>query len=146
MIRQIVTRYLHKDPILHLEHTFKISRDIAKATGKLLGCYLALRWPFMTQGITLMGFSLGTQVIKYTLRTLHELKVDDVIENVICLGGAATQCDDDYEAFQEVINGKLINCYSEKDLVLQTLAYKEEYNKVNEYNPDPNFRRLIGIN
>ena len=44
----------------------------------------------MTQGLSLMGFSLGTQVIKYCLRTMDELKVYNVLENVILLGGAAT--------------------------------------------------------
>lgn len=32
----------------------------AKMTGKMLGCSLAMSYPFETQSITLVGFSLGT--------------------------------------------------------------------------------------
>lgn len=96
IVKQVSDRILHKAPMLHLDHTFKKSRDMAKVTGKLLGCYLALKQPFNTQSVTLLGFSLGTQVIKYALRVLSELEVDDVIENVICLGGAAIQHEDDF--------------------------------------------------
>jgi len=43
----------------------------AKMSGKLLACALALNYPFQTQSISLVGFSLGTQVIKSCLKTLH---------------------------------------------------------------------------
>ena len=48
-------------------------------TGKLLAVALALGFPFTTQTISLIGFSLGSQVIKSTLKTLHKIGVHDLI-------------------------------------------------------------------
>lgn len=39
---------------------FKEGKRNAKVAGKLLACILAMRYPFMTQSISLVGFSLGS--------------------------------------------------------------------------------------
>ena len=52
---------------------FKQSKRNAKTAGALLACSLALREPFRSQSVTLVGFSLGCQVIKSCLKTLNEL-------------------------------------------------------------------------
>lgn len=44
-----------------------------------------------------------------------------------------------------MINGKLINVYSQRDLVLQTLAAKEEYNAPLEYKVAENYKDLYGL-
>ena len=49
---------------------FKVAKANAKLAGKLLACALALRLPFKTQTVSLVGFSLGCQVIKSCLKTL----------------------------------------------------------------------------
>lgn len=58
---------------------FKDSKANAKLAGTLLGCSLAIREPFLTQSVSLIGFSLGCQVIKTCLKTLYKLKAFDVI-------------------------------------------------------------------
>ena len=50
---------------------FKQSKANAKLAGKLLACALVLRRPFTHQTVSLIGFSLGTQVIKSCLKTIH---------------------------------------------------------------------------
>jgi hypothetical protein len=42
---------------------FKNAIKKAELTGKLIGISLALGYPFSTQTISMIGFSLGTQVI-----------------------------------------------------------------------------------
>ena len=49
---------------------FKDSKSNAKLAGILLGYALAIREPFRSQSISLVGFSLGCQVIKSCLKTL----------------------------------------------------------------------------
>jgi hypothetical protein len=51
---------------------FKIARNNAKITGKVLGHFLAQNILFDSQSISLIGFSLGSQVIKSCLNTLDK--------------------------------------------------------------------------
>lgn len=53
------------------KEVFLGAKKQAKLAGKLLGCALALRFPFSSQSISLVGFSLGCQVTKSCLKTLH---------------------------------------------------------------------------
>ena len=61
----------------------------AELTGRLIGISLALGYPFSTQTVSLLGFSLGTQVIKTCLETLYDLGAYDIINNVTLLAGAS---------------------------------------------------------
>ena len=67
---------------------FNTAKLLAKKTGKLLGCIFAIGHPFYTQSMSLIGYSLGCQVIKSTLKTLHYLKATNVVQNVTFLGAA----------------------------------------------------------
>lgn len=73
--------------------SFKAGKKHAKVAGQLLACTLAMRRPFMTQSISLIGFSLGTQVIKSCLKTLYRLGATDLIQNVTFMGGAIDRLD-----------------------------------------------------
>lgn len=72
---------------------FKKSKANAKLAGILLACTLALRDPFRGQSVSLLGFSLGCQVIKSCLKTLLFLGATDVIHNVTFLGAAIDRPD-----------------------------------------------------
>lgn len=61
----------------------------AKLTGKMVAISLALGYPFNTQSVSLIGFSLGTQIIKSCLRMLDKIGANDIIQNVTLMGGAA---------------------------------------------------------
>ena len=52
---------------------FKKARNNAKLTGKVLGHFLAQNTLFDSQSISLIGFSLGSQVIKSCLNTIEKL-------------------------------------------------------------------------
>ncbi len=68
---------------------FKKARNNAKLTGKVLGHFLAQNALFDSQSISLIGFSLGSQVIKSCLNTLAKLDISQSpINNVYFLGGA----------------------------------------------------------
>jgi len=54
-----------------LADVFKYAKKNAKLTGKLLAHSLAIGWPFPTQSVSFVGFSLGNQVIKSCLKELH---------------------------------------------------------------------------
>ena len=55
---------------------FMKARTNAKITGKVLGHYLALGNEFQTYSISLIGFSLGSQVIKSCLNTIAKIGIE----------------------------------------------------------------------
>jgi len=100
----------------------------AKLSGKLLACAIACSYPFETQAISLVGFSLGGQVIKSTLKTLHQFGMLSkgqycVIQNVTIMGGAINFSGLGKEQKWRKILGETVaahirNVYSQKDYVL----------------------------
>ena len=72
---------------------FHGAKKMAKLTGKLFACSLAIGFPFFSQTISLLGFSLGCQVVKSTLKMLHTLHANDIIQNVTFMGGAVDVLD-----------------------------------------------------
>jgi hypothetical protein len=66
---------------------------MAKFSGELLACALAIGFPFYTQSVSLLGFSLGCQVIKSSLKTLHSFEAFNVIQNVTFMGAACDVLD-----------------------------------------------------
>jgi hypothetical protein len=54
-----------------IEALFKEAKKLAKETGRLLGVALACGWPFTKQTVSLLGFSLGGQVVKSCLKCLE---------------------------------------------------------------------------
>ena len=98
----------------------------AKVAGALLACSLALREPFQSQSISIVGFSLGNQVTKTCLKTLAELGANDVIQNVTFLGAAIARPDRAKtrqkmaSVFSQTINGELKQVYTKNDWILAT--------------------------
>ena len=69
--------------------TFKTARSNAKVTGKVIAHFLASKGHvFGDQTISLMGFSLGSQVCKSTINRLSKLGIKDLVQNVYLLAGA----------------------------------------------------------
>ena len=108
-------------------NVFKDSKANAKLAGMLLGFALALREPFRSQSVSLVGFSLGCQVIKSCLKTLRFLGAFDVVQNVTFLGAAIDRPDRHKNVnkimavFSQVISGRIKNVYTKKDWVLAAL-------------------------
>lgn len=105
-------------------------------TGKLLAVALALGHPFTTQTISLIGFSLGSQVIKSTIKTLHKIGVHDLIQNVHFLGGACHWMKDDaywQAVLSKVVRGRATNSFSREDKVLVTYFMVENKDSIGRF-------------
>ena len=69
--------------------TFKTARNNAKVTGKMIAHFLASKGHiFGDQTVSLMGFSLGSQVCKSTINRLSKLGRTDLVHNTYFLAGA----------------------------------------------------------
>jgi pimeloyl-ACP methyl ester carboxylesterase len=68
------------------QEVFNEARMNAKRTGKYLGQYLSTLPPHLS--VTLVGFSLGSQVTKSCLNTLFKCGRHDLVHNVVFLAGA----------------------------------------------------------
>jgi len=109
------------------EH-FKDATKSAKISGKLLALILYLRFPFgYNSVINLLGFSLGTKVIAQCIKTLHKLNAFNIIGDVFLLGGAASYRNEKSweKIIPQVVAGRVINCYSKNDWVLQALHHSQ---------------------
>ncbi|CDW86616.1 UNKNOWN [Stylonychia lemnae] len=107
---------------IEINKLFNKAKQNAKVCGQMLAIFLALGHPFSTQSISLLGFSLGTQVIKSCLRLLHKLGASHIIQNVTLMGGAADfkkESQDQWaEIFNNVVNGTIKNLHTGKDIIL----------------------------
>ena len=106
------------------------SSNKAALSGKILAFILASKLFFKFQTITLIGFSLGTHVAKHCLKQMyefqfkHNIQCDNIIKDVVLIAGATCMKgnEDKFKnIFSNMINGKLINCFSKEDLVLNYL-------------------------
>ena len=80
------------DSVSNGAETFKVARENAKITGKLLAHFLALDRDhspiFGDQTFSLMGFSLGGQVCKSAINRLNKLGKNKLIHNAYFMAGA----------------------------------------------------------
>ena len=98
----------------------------AKFAGKLLALFLANNEDFNNCQINIVGFSLGCQVTKYCIKELEAIKGHRVmINNVLFLAGATVMKDENKSKwrniFRNTVGGRVINCYSKYDWVLENL-------------------------
>ncbi len=108
-----------------LPNIFLSAKKKAKYSGIILALIIASQQFFGNCQINLIGFSLGAHVIKCCLKELHSLKINQkFINNVMFIAGA-THIKKDNEKweniFNEVVTGRIINCYSEYDYILKYL-------------------------
>ena len=110
--------------------SFIDSSNKASLSGKILAHILASKLFFKNQTITLVGFSLGTHVAKHCIKKMYELHYNDhipcndIIKDVVLIAGATSIKGKEEKfknIFSKMINGKLINCYSKEDQVLNVL-------------------------
>ena len=108
---------------------FKDSMKNSKSSGKLLAHALYMQYPFVNKSISLIGFSLGTQVIWSWLEELEKLGAYSIskcslfnlciVYNVYLLGGAFSISDNDkFSRSLDVVRGKVVNAYSFYDIAL----------------------------
>mmetsp|Transcript_32021 Transcript_32021/g.23181 ORF Transcript_32021/g.23181 Transcript_32021/m.23181 type:complete len:97 (-) Transcript_32021:388-678(-) len=68
---------------------FKETRNVSKLTGKIIAHALAGKYVFGNHTITLVGFSLGSQIAKSLVNRLYKLNSLNLVHNVVFLAGAA---------------------------------------------------------
>jgi hypothetical protein len=110
----------------HKNNLFARTIQVSKYFGKLLAYILATQVFFEKRTISLVGFSLGGHILKHCLKELFTIseylpQVKDIIQNIIFIG-AATSIDSNkknWERLPEFVSGRIINCYSPNDEVLQ---------------------------
>lgn len=91
----------------------------AEIVGQLIGCLLAIGYPFMGMPISIVCFSLGTHVAHHIMLTLNELGCSDLISNVTLLGGATSFPTKEIELYEDMFSklvaGKIVNVHSQWD-------------------------------
>ena len=110
------------------EEIFVNSSKKAKLSGKILALIIASKLFFKYETISLIVFSLGTQVIVNCIKMLYKInsiiKCNDIIKDVILIAGATSMENKEKhyaEIFDNIVNGKIINCWSNEDKVLSIL-------------------------
>lgn len=102
-----------------LATSFYSAQCRAVATGKVLAILLRDRWVINKAPVSFIGFSLGTQVITSCLQQLAEWKVK-IVQDVTFMGSAVDGNDmNSLIQASEAINGRFINVFSYRDLVLK---------------------------
>jgi hypothetical protein len=71
--------------------------------------------------VTLIGYSLGARMIRRCLLKLAERKAFGLIESVVLLGAPAPADSWEFRQMRSVVAGRLVNVYSENDLILAFL-------------------------
>ena len=103
---------------------FSACKKSAKLSGQLLACALAVGFPFYSQSVSIVGFSLGCQVVKTCVKTLHQLGASEVLQNVTFLGGAVDILDKAKhkalwtQILSQSVAGPIKNVYTRKDAIL----------------------------
>ena len=110
-----------------LPQVFVNSKEKAEYSGKLLSIILLSKKFFGDFKINLVGFSLGSHVIKYCLKEMRDCEEGkNIINDVIFMGGATTFKKKTawFNIFNDLVGGRIINCYSKKDDILGKLYCK----------------------
>jgi len=101
---------------------FKRNKYISKVFGKILAYIIATRSIFKFHVISLIGYSLGCNVIKHCIFELNKIydyhmEVSEIIQNIVFIGGATKLNPNKYkfEEFFKIIAGRIINCFSDFD-------------------------------
>ena len=107
-----------------LPQTFLTAKKKAKICGKILALILISKKFFPNFQINLIGFSLGTHVIKHCLKEFIDNNCEgNLINNVMFLAGATTIENKSkwHKYFNKIVSGRIINCHSKEDKILQYL-------------------------
>jgi Protein of unknown function (DUF726) len=112
--------------------TFEEARENSKKAGKLLAHFVTSNYFSKGHTVTLIGFSLGTQLIRSTLNRLHKLGRGDIVHNVYLTAGATIiklkKENKLFHSLAQVVNGRIVNVHTENDT---TLAFFQAYYRDN---------------
>ena len=134
-----------------------INKAKAKLAGKFLALTIASRSVFKFHTISLIGFSLGCEVIKSCLQEIYKIVNDydysanEIIQNIVFIGGCC-KIKNKHEGIFNNISGRLINLYSTYDYLLANYYSKvaiglhsifdKKQNNINVENYDLSYLKL----
>ncbi|KAL4861856.1 hypothetical protein BDV12DRAFT_179727 [Aspergillus spectabilis] len=98
--------------------------SVAKARADKAGEVLADALISKVQGertVTLIGYSLGSRVIYSCLQSLGKRQAYGLVDSAVLMGSPTPSDTPDWRRLRRVVNGRLINVYSENDSVLAFL-------------------------
>ena len=118
-----------------LDNPWTVVTNRAKEAGVMLARALLFTHTGKSP-VTLVGFSMGARVIMYCLRELAatakragegtvQAKARDIVENAVLLGAPVSTRTANWAAAREVVGGRLVNGYSERDWMLQSVYRME---------------------
>jgi hypothetical protein len=105
-------------------HYVRRHKTLAKMYGKILAYIIASRSVFKFHAITLIGYSLGCNVIKHCLLELRKiseycLDIFDILENIVFIAGSCKLEPSNMKDCFKLVSGRLINCYSTYNMQLR---------------------------
>ncbi|KAH8811517.1 hypothetical protein F5884DRAFT_782414 [Xylogone sp. PMI_703] len=103
-----------------VDNPFSVAKNRADKAGLVLADALINK----AQGerpVTLIGYSMGARLIYSCLLSLAERKAFGLVENVVLMGTPAPSTAPDWRAMRSVVAGRVVNVYSENDLILAFL-------------------------
>ncbi|RFU26741.1 hypothetical protein B7463_g9601, partial [Scytalidium lignicola] len=103
-----------------VDNPFSVAKNRADKAGLVLADALINK----AQGerpVTLIGYSLGARLIYSCLLSLAERRAFGLIENVVLMGTPAPSIAPDWQAIRSVVAGRVVNVYSDNDLILAFL-------------------------
>lgn len=112
------------------DNLFSKTKKYSKFFGKYLGNIIASQTIFNGKSISVIGFSLGCNVIKLFLKEIYKIYLitnnEDllmIINNVIFIAGATTlnKIEKWNLRFLALVSGKVINIHSNYDIILKVL-------------------------
>ena len=112
--------------------TFRKNKEISKIYGKILAYILASRSIFRFHSISLIGYSLGCNVIKHCLLEMNKIydycfEVNQILQNIVFIAGATkfSNKQNKYKDLFKIIAGRIVNCFSSYDSLLAD-TYSED--------------------
>lgn len=129
-VGQIIGKQLVYPPIAHLsfpvtlDNPWMMAKTRATKTGQVLGTLLAQR-VLGNRPITLVGYSLGAQVIFEALQFLASLPPEQtapLVQDVFLFGTPVSTDEGAWAAVRRVVSGRVVNGYSKDDYILAVLA------------------------
>lgn len=103
-----------------VDNPFSLAKTRADKAGVVLANLLIEK----AQGerpVTLVGYSLGARVIWSCLTSLAERKAFGLVESAILIGSPTPSDVASWRVMRTAVSGRLVNVYSEKDLILAFL-------------------------
>jgi hypothetical protein len=117
----------------YIDNVWLVAERRADRAGILLASTLVNTYISDPRPVSLVGFSMGARVIFSCLKQLKlflnggddDCPAGNIIEHAVLMGAPVSADSHEWDDLRDVVSGRLINCYSDSDLIL-ALVYRVE--------------------